>query len=529
MQQADVRPLWQRGLWAALAGALHAGSLSPWAAGVHAALPYALQTLAFAGLVMLLSATRRPRDGALLAWVYGSVWLIGATGWMFVSLHRFGGLPAWLAALAVYLLCVALSLYLAVAGWAWARWRTGLALPDAVLLAAVWLLAELARAYLFTGFPWGASGYGLLDSPFVALAPWVGVYGMGAIWAAGVAVICLLARQTGWLWRSLIVLGTASLGLLGPVRGPQFTEPHGAPLRVSLLQGNVPQDEKFVPTYQGAMLAWHAQQLLAADADLVVAPETAIPLLPSQLPNGYWEGLVSAFAADGGRHALIGLPLGDFEQGYTNSVAGLSAQTAAQPEGFYRYDKHHLVPFGEFIPWGFRWFVNLMNIPLGDFARGPLAAPSFQVGVQRVAPTICYEDLFGEEIAARFRRPETTPTILANLSNLAWFGESVAIHQHLQIARLRSLEFQLPTVRATNTGATVVIDHLGVVRAALPANERGVLHGDVQGRAGVTPFARWAGAWGLLPLLLAALVGVAAVACWRRVAGARAAAGAIPH
>jgi len=520
---------WGAGLLAALAGAAHALSLSPWVAGWHGAWPFALQTLALSGLLYLLVRAGQPRRGAWLAWLYGSVWLIGATGWMFVSLHRYGGLPAWLAALAVYLLCVALSLYLAAAGWAWVRWRTGRILPDAALFAAVWLLAEWARAWLFTGFPWGASGYGLLDTPFVVLAPWLGVYGMGAVWAACVVAVCLACARAGWVVRGAVAVAFAGLGLIGAVQGPAFTAPHGAPLRVTLLQGDVPQDEKFVPTHQGAMLGWHAAQLLAADADLVVAPETAIPLLPSQLPEGYWERLVAHFSAEGGRHALIGLPLGDFEQGYTNSVAGLSAGAAGLPEGFYRYDKHHLVPFGEFIPWGFRWFVNLMHIPLGDFARGPLAAPSFQVGDQRVAPTICYEDLFGEEIAARFRAPGAAPTILANMSNLAWFGESVAIHQHLQIARLRSLEFQLPTVRATNTGATVVIDHAGRVTAAMPLNTRGVLQGDVQGHAGITPFARWAGAWGLWPLVLLAVLTVVAVACWPRVAGSGPAKAPFPH
>src|SRR5690606_20489683 len=143
------------------------------------------------------------------------------------------------------------------------------------------------------------------------------------------------------------------------------------------------QDEKFSAELQLDMLVWHAEQLRAAPGDLVVAPETAIPLLPTQLPEGYWEQHWSAFSQEG-RHALIGVPLGDFAAGYTNSVVGFSSHTAKLPEQMYRYDKHHLVPFGEFIPTGFRWFVRMMNIPLGDFSRGPLAAPSFEVKGQRV-------------------------------------------------------------------------------------------------------------------------------------------------
>ncbi|MGZ5275916.1 MAG: apolipoprotein N-acyltransferase, partial [Caldimonas sp.] len=217
-----------------------------------------------------------------------------------------------------------------------------------------------------------------------------------------------------------------------------------------------------------------------------------------------------------GRAALVGLPLGDEESGYTNSAAGISAATAALPGGFYRYDKHHLVPFGEFIPRGFRWFTGLMNIPLGDFNRGPLTAPSFVVKGERVAPNICYEDLFGEELAARFVPPDTAPTILANLSNIGWFGETIAVAQHLQISRMRSLELQRPMIRATNTGATAVIDHRGVVIRALPPFERGELEASVEGRSGITPFAAWAGRFGLWPLFALAVATLAAAIARRR-------------
>ena len=170
----------------------------------------------------------------------------------------------------------------------------------------------------------------------------------------------------------------------------------------------------------------------------------------------------------------------------------------------YRYDKVHLVPFGEFIPTGFRWFTELMNIPLGDFARGPLDAPSFVVRGQRIAPNICYEDLFGAELAQRFADPARAPTIFANLSNIGWFGDTIAVDQHLHISRMRTLEFQRPMLRATNTGATAIIDHRGRVQAMLPPFTQGVLEGRVQGREGLTPFARWSARFGLWPWLLLA-------------------------
>jgi len=215
-----------------------------------------------------------------------------------------------------------------------------------------------------------------------------------------------------------------------------------------------------------------AQALAQARGQLVVAPETAIPLLPFQLAElapGWWPGVVERFTRSS-QVGLLGLPLGSFEDGYTNSAVGLygAASTASSPQASagadagsdsgsdagpasgrgtepgaaapYRYDKVHLVPFGEFIPTGFRWFTNLMNIPLGDFSRGPLDAPSLQAGSQRVAPNICYEDLFGEELAVRFRDPARAPTVLVNLSNIGWFGDTIALPQHLSIARMRAME-----------------------------------------------------------------------------------------
>ena len=470
-----------------------------------------LQLIGTALLVWRVVQQRAARAGAL-GLVYGTAWLGAGTWWMFISLHVYGGLPAWLAALSVALLSTALSLYLGFAMAAFVALRSG-GLGDALLLGALWLLAELARGVFFTGFPWVASGYAHVDSPLAGFAPWIGVYGIGAL-GAGLAAAVVLQRADGdgrWVRAGLVALLVLAGGHL--LKGIEFTEPSGR-LAATLLQGNVPQDEKFAVERLPATLDWTRQALLAAKGDLVVAPETVIPLLPDQLDPAYWLELLGHFQG-GAQAALIGLPLGSEAAGYTNSAAGISARTTALDGGFYRYDKHHLVPFGEFVPFGFRWFTRMMNIPLGDFNRGPLAAPSFAVRAERVAPNICYEDLFGEELATRFADAATAPTMFANISNIAWFGRTIAIDQHLQISRMRTLEFERPMLRATNTGATALIDHRGKVTASLAPYTQGVVDGVVEGRVGLTPFARWAAHLGLWPAWLLAAA-VVANAVWRR-------------
>jgi len=467
---------------------------------VHTA-AWALPLLCLAVLVWLLNSST-PRRAAVLGWCYGTGWLVAGVWWLFISMHRYGDLPAPLAAAAVVALSGFLSLYLAAAAGLYARWRRGVWLPDAGLFTALWLLAEWARGVWFTGFPWVALGYSQVDAPLAGLAPWLGVYGVAAVVALAAAVLGNLAVVASRLRPTLIAAVVAGLTLPGVFGPGQFTRSAGV-LSVTLLQTNVAQDQKFAAEQLPATLAWVASALLQVQTGLVVTPETAVPLLPEQLGEvapGYWLALRQHFNHPGVA-ALVGVPLGDFERGYTNSVLGLSAAAGSE----YRYNKHHLVPFGEFIPSGFRWFTEMMNIPLGDFARGVPVPPTFDVSGQRIAPNICYEDLFGEELAARFVGPAPAPTVLANVSNMAWFGEGMAIAQHLNISRFRSLELQRPMVRATNTGATAAIDHHGRVIAQLPMAMQGVLTVDVEGREGNTPYANWAGRWGLWPLVALAL------------------------
>ena len=504
---------WPAALGLLLAGTAHAFSLAwPLAWGLPQGEPQAwLQLAALATLAWQLQRCERPAQAALSAWLFATAMLAATFWWLFISMHVYGGLPAPLAALAVLLLAGLLALYYALAAGLYVWLRPASAWGGVLLFAACWLLAELARVRLFTGFPWGQSGYAHIDGWARPLAGWLGVHGLSwlaALWAAALAA-CLgpVRRHRAWALAGLVG-GALGLAALPAPRGEPLAQ---EPLSLTLVQGNIAQDEKFMPgTGLADALRYYGEQLGQARGALVVLPETALPLLPSQMDPLYWKSLLERFAS-GQQAALIGLPLGALDQGYTNSVMGLKPGTE-QP---YRYDKHHLVPFGEFIPLAFDWFVRMMNIPLGSFARGPLAQASFEWQGQRLAPNICYEDLFGEELGARFRDPQSAPTVFVNVSNIAWFGNTVAIDQHLQISRMRALEFARPMVRATNTGATVVIDAQGQVTHALPRHTRGTLEAQVQGTQGLTAYARWVSVLGLVPWLALGLATCLA-AWWMR-------------
>jgi apolipoprotein N-acyltransferase len=472
-----------------------------------------LQPLSLAALAFILQRTATWKQAALAGWTFATAWLAATFWWLFISMHVYGGLPAPLAVLAVFALAALLALYYAAACALFAWLGRGGEWLRATLFAALWLLAELARVTLFTGFPWGAGGYAHVDGPLAFLASRIGVHGIGfvaALIAYGLAL--LLQPRTSRSWRYWIAIcGAAALlaacNVIAVPEAPSAAQPR---LSVALLQGNIPQDEKFEGgTGVPIALDWYARQLRGSKASLTVAPETAIPMLPQQLPAGYLEALADRFSV-GSQAALIGIPLGGSRQGYTNSVIGLKPRSEA-----YRFDKHHLVPFGEFIPPLFRWFTDMMNIPLGDFNRGPIGQRPFEWQGQRLAPNICYEDLFGEELAANFADAASAPTILVNVSNIAWFGDSIAIDQHLQISRMRAIEFERPMIRATNTGATVIIDHQGRVTYALPRLTRAVLTGEVEGRSTITPYAWWVSRFGLWPLVLLAFA-VVALALARR-------------
>ncbi len=509
--QPSRRLSWLQFVLVVLAGCAHAASIAwPFSWGLTPGAPVGwLQLLSLVVLVAQLDASRCWPRAAWLGGLFATAMLCSTFWWLFISLHVYGGLASPLAVLAVLLLAAFLALYYVAAAVLFVVLAPASRLLRALLFAALWLLAELARVKLFTGFPWGEGGYAHVDGWAQPLASWVGVHGLtflAAFVAAGLA-IGLRAGRRGWLAVGTLVLVGTLLArwplpglpsyLVGPVQQP------GA-MVVTLLQGNIPQNEKFESrTGVADALRWYGRALYEAQGALVVAPETALPVLPAQLPDEYWETLQQRFST-GQQAALIGMPLGTLASGYSNSVVGLRPGLPLSSP--YLYDKHHLVPFGEFVPSGFRWFIDLMRIPLGDFNRGAVGQPSFDWQGQRLAPNICYEDLFGEELGARFTDPAQAPTIFVNVSNIGWFGNTVAIDQHLQISRMRALEFARPMIRATNTGATVIIDHQGNVTDALARHTRGKLVGEVQGRNGITPYAWWVSRAGLWPLGLLSLL-----------------------
>lgn len=504
-------------VWPALAGLAQAASIampgSGQAQGWLQVLSLALLAAGLADMARHTSLARSAhRQAAWSGGVFATAWLTGSFWWLYVSMHDVGGLPAPLAAIAVLALAAALALYYAAACAAWVGLARGLLAqrPGAisVVFAALWTLAELMRGRWLTGFPWGSGGYAHVDGVLSVWAPWVGVYGMGAL----AAWLAMRLALSGWRLRALkplLGLGVVTLGL--HLWGPSFTTTAGVG-QVALLQANISQNAKFdAASGIRDALQWYDAQLRSNQQPLVVAPETAIPLLPRHLPEGYEAGLRQHFAKSARSMALVGMPLGGVNEGYTNSVVAL--QPAGLPD--YRYDKSHLVPFGEFVPPGFVWFVRMMNIPLGDFRSGGWGQPSVAWQGQRLAPNVCYEDLFGEELAQRFKDPATAPTALVNVSNIAWFGDTLAVDQHLNISRLRAMELGRPMLRATNTGATAIIDHTGRVTDQMPRFTRGTLTGTFDGRHGLTPFARWAGTWGLGPLW-ALCCAVVAWAFWKR-------------
>lgn len=442
-----------------------------------------------AALALLFGVVARatPKMAALCGALFGWSWLASGLWWLHISMHQFGGIPWLLAALAVALLATFLCGYYALALGLTARviepgrWRL-------LALAPAWLLAELARATWFSGFPWIASGYAHTAGPLAGWAPWVGVYGITALAALAAAGLVLL-KQRAWALAAPALL----LPLAGPLLPQDFTQPAGQ-VALSLVQPSIPQDQKFDPERFTTNLDTLARLVESSRGQVVITPESVVPLPLLDLDAATLTRLSRPE-----RPALLGAFLGNHDDGFVNSVVGLGTG--------YHYGKRHLLPFGEFIPPGLGWFVRAMNIPMDDQGRGDHQRPWVVAG-QRLRPLICYEDLFGEDIVHSAVGPDAA-TVFVNVSNLAWFGTVMVQDQHLQFSQMRALEFQRPVARSTNTGATALVDHRGQVTARLPALARGVLEVTVDGRQGSTPYARWLAALGLWPLWVAALLALA--------------------
>lgn len=482
---------WQRYVLLLAAGALQVAALAP----------LGWWPLSFFSLAVLFHGwhTAAPREAAWQGYAWGLGCFLVGVSWVYVSMHDVGGMPAPVAALMTLLFALYLALYPALSGWLAARLRGGVAW-SMLVFAAAWAAGEWLRGLIATGFPWLAIGYAQTPpSPLAGYAPALGVYGVGF-------VVALMAAALAQLYRTRrpaalpVALCTGLLLVGAGLRMLQWTQPQGATFTVSLLQGNVPQSLKWDPQRLSLSLDTYAALAQAHPAQLVVLPETAIPLMFNEIPRDYLRQLAGT-----DRHVLIGAAVGVSANGYANGAVMLTPQL--QGSAYY---KHHLVPFGEFVPAGFQWFLDLMHIPMSNFSAGkPVQEPLLFDG-QKIMPNICYEDLFGEELI----RGAAAATLLINLSNTAWFGDSLAQPQHLQIAQMRSLETGRMMLRATNTGMTAAINPDGKVAAVLPAFTRAGLTVEAQGYTGMTPYMRY-GNWGVM-LMVAGVLGTAALRVSRR-------------
>jgi apolipoprotein N-acyltransferase len=430
--------------------------------------------------------------------------------WIYISIHGMGKAPVWLA-LGIQVALVAwVSLYPAVVAWAAAwlapapgAWRRVLVLP------ALWTFAEWIRAWLLSGFPWLSLGYSQTASPLLGFAPVLGVFGISWAVALSAGLVLALVVPVRADWRrwvgmalGLVVLWAVGFGL----KQVPWTHPVGRPIKVGLVQGNVSESRKWLPRLVGATLLRYqnlTESLL--DSRIIIWPEAALPVLYNDVADNYLTH-IEQHARAHGADVILGI---DLYQPNTDSYYD-SVVSLRRPRQFYR--KRHLVPFAEYfpVPQAVRRWLRLMNLPYSDFTPGAPDQSPMQVAGLPASVSICYEDLFGEEIASQL--PQAA--FLINVSNDAWFGDSIALNQHLQISRMRAVETGRYLARATNTGITAFVRPDGSIMSRLPRDVTGDLAGRIVPYGGATPYVRW----GNLPLaiLSGCLSAAAAIAWWLR-------------
>lgn len=465
---------------ALFAGALTVCGFAPW--GI-----FPLPVFSLALLFWLWHQTKTAAHAAALGLAFG-LGLFGAgIGWIYIALNQFGAMPPALAFCATLLFVSFYALFPAGVGWLQAKLSLPRWLKNALLLPIFWVAAELLRGYLFSGFPWLVLGYShVAHSPLAGYAPIFGVYGVSL--ASAMCAGLLLEWRNMRTFLPLLALILVGAGL----QKISWTQPVGALTRVSLLQGNISQDQKFADGQLDLSLNRYQALIEQSTAQLIVLPETALPMLRNELPSAYREA-INQFALRNQGDVLIG----GFEQ-EAGKIYNTMYSLGISPKQAYR--KNHLVPFGEFIPLRsiLGWLINdLLNIPMSDQSSGGTEQALLQLAGQKIALNICFEDGFGEEIIRNL--PQAT--LLLNTSNDAWYGQSSAAIQHNQISQMRALETGRMLLRATNTGVTSVIDRDGKVLQQLPEHTVGILTADIQGYAGTTPYVRW-GNSGIVAVLL---------------------------
>ena len=462
---------------------------------VSALVSGALLTLAFApfavfplaallpALLLWLCEGASPRRAALRGALFGLGLYATGIYWIYISLHDYGHAPAAFAALATFIVVLLMLSYIAIFAYLLTRLapRPG-PVKWLIIAPALWTLLEWTRSWLFTGFPWLSLGYSQIDGPLAGLAPYLGVFGVG--WAVLLSAgLLMLLTWRERLWR--IAASTLFIALWAGAWGlgqTSWVDAAGEPVKTSLVQGNISQTDKF--TEDGIVRALTLYTQLswndAAGSDLIIWPETAIPVFFSDLPPDFLENLTQQ-AHSSNTDILTGVPTGDWEtRVFYNAVVSLGSQ-----QGFYR--KRRLLPFGEYVPLRFilNFFHRFVDIPMADFTPGKRDQPLLYARGHPVGVSICFEAAFGSEI--RHALPQAQ--FLVNVSNDAWFGHSLAPYQHLQIARMRALEAGRYLARATNTGISALIDERGriIERGQLFTTQ--VLQGWIQPLSGATPYA----------------------------------------
>ncbi|MEO5703333.1 MAG: apolipoprotein N-acyltransferase [Gammaproteobacteria bacterium] len=476
--------------------ALLAGASLPLAFAPFHLFPIAILAPALLFLVWL-DAT--PRSAFRRGWLFGAGMFGVGISWIYVAIHDFGHSNIFTAVLLTGGFVAFLALFPAVLGYLVTRVfpaqnKSSSALKLLLVFPAAWTLFEWVRSWILTGFPWLNIGNSQIDAPLAGLAPLLGVYGMSlaTAFSAALLVRLLLAEKSARL-RPLFtfVILWSIAGLLVHI---EWTQPLGKPLQVALIQGNIPQDVKWRPEQQQRTLELYIDLTRRHwGSDIILWPEAALPTFYHEVADNYLARLQSD-ARTHGTDLLIGLPVLDQTTGrYYNSVMSLGSS-----QGFYH--KQHLVPFGDYVPlqnW-LRGLIGFFDLPMSGFSPGLRDQRLLQVAGHKVGISICYEDVFGEEVIHNL--PEAS--LLVNATNNAWYGDSLAPPQHLQMSRLRALETGRPVLRVTTNGISAIIDPKGEIVTRSPQFKTYVITGTVQPMQGTTPYVRFGNAPVLLLLAL---------------------------
>ncbi len=433
--------------------------------------------------LLFVCLTVSPRDAGGHAFWYGLGLFLSGTYWIYISVVVFGQAPAWIALLLMFGLALIMSAWLFAAGWLISRLTHGEPILLLLVAPAAWVMIEWLRGWVLTGFPWLAFGYAHVDSPMGGFAPVLGVYGISfAVMLSAAAALCtILCRGPQRVAALVMVVLPWLLG--GALNFIDWTESEGEPVRVTILQAGFGQDQKWLPENRQPTLDYYRDSTrIATDSDIVVWPEVAIPSLSSR--ERAFISQLQSDANENGQTILFGILEDEQFRGERRIYNSVFLVDGGALQS---YRKRHLVPFGEYfpVPDRVREWMRMLSLPHSDLTPGADEQPLLgSRGGPRLAVQICYEDAYGAE--QLYALPEAG--ILINVSNDAWFGDSIAPHQHLQIARLRSLEFGRPTVRSTNTGISAFIDHRGELLQAGPQFEKTSMTADITPRRGATPY-----------------------------------------